>query len=192
MKEKRKESESEEEEGEGDEVRVGSSPRAPTQEEWEEHMASHIPYRSSCPSCVAGRGRRAPRRRSARQEGEVAVVSMDYGYCSGRHGKIMDGEESDEDEDGEMAILVMKDGTPDKGQSGRIRAIPIPRKGAHPFAVHEVEQELKRLGYKEVRVRTDQEKAIIKLKEALDLTGKRVMLEESAVQRHEGRAVCVV
>ena len=55
-------------------------------------------------------------------------------------------------------ILVIKDGTNDKGQPGRIRASQVPKKGGHPYAIHVVTQELRMLGYREVRVRTDQEK----------------------------------
>ena len=33
-------------------------PRAPSQLEYEEHMLTHYPYRSWCPHCVRGRGRR--------------------------------------------------------------------------------------------------------------------------------------
>ena len=39
-------------------VRVATSPTAPTAEERENHNATHLPYRSWCSTCVAGKGRR--------------------------------------------------------------------------------------------------------------------------------------
>ena len=60
--------------------------------------------------------------------------------------------------------------------------------GAHPYVVHEVETEMKRLGYNAVRVIRGQENMICKVKEALDVVGLKVIPEGSAVQRHEGVA----
>ena len=45
---------------EGERVTVISTPEGPTQREIEEHMANHIPFRSWCPFCVAGKAVSGP------------------------------------------------------------------------------------------------------------------------------------
>ena len=60
------------------------SPNLPTEEERRAHEVSHVPYRSWCPACVAGRGR-SDRHAVATEaeEHQKPVVSMDYCYlCS--------------------------------------------------------------------------------------------------------------
>ena len=60
------------------------SPNLPTEEERRAHEVSHVPYRSWCPACVAGRGR-SDRHAVATEAEEHTkpVVSMDYCYlCS--------------------------------------------------------------------------------------------------------------
>ena len=60
------------------------SPNLPTEEERRAHEVSHVPYRSWCPACVAGRGRSDRHAVSTEAEEHTKpVVSMDYCYlCS--------------------------------------------------------------------------------------------------------------
>ena len=119
--------ESDENDSEGERVEEGERPRImrgphqPTREEFDEHMATHIPYRSWCPYCIKGKARASPHRQ--RREGipdEVAVVAIDYMYMK-----------SSEKEEGiGMPILVMRDRT-----TGWIAANVVPRKGKDPYAV---------------------------------------------------------
>ena len=51
----------------------------PSQEEVDEHMKSHIPYRSWCHHCVAGRGVNDSHIRGS-EESDVPVIGMDYFY----------------------------------------------------------------------------------------------------------------
>ena len=74
----------EEEEDEGEEAKPISprrGPHDPTRVEWEAHQATHLPFRSWCPHCVAGRSDNPPHRR-AQEEEEPAVqeVHFDYAY----------------------------------------------------------------------------------------------------------------
>ena len=50
----------EEEDMEVAQIKARRSPKEPTQEERLRHEATHVPYRSWCPNCVRGRGRRKP------------------------------------------------------------------------------------------------------------------------------------
>ena len=80
------------------------APKAPTQKEIDEHMATHLPHAAWCDICMKGRGRNTPHKKGAQrwarrkkeeeeeessQEGElhtgpVPRVSMDYFYLSKR------------------------------------------------------------------------------------------------------------
>ena len=101
------EGDSSDDEDGGARSRVLKAPRAPTQKEIDEHMATHLPHAAWCDICMKGRGRNTPHRRGAqrwarRSQGEepeeeseaegsqeenlhsgpVPRVSMDYFYLS--------------------------------------------------------------------------------------------------------------
>ena len=62
---------SEEEEGEG---RVISSQKIiyqPSQQEWDDHMRTHIPFRKWCPYCVRGKCVSGAHKRSKKSEEEL-------------------------------------------------------------------------------------------------------------------------
>ena len=59
-------------------IAVASSPKEPTQQERDEHEATHLPYRSWCKHCVRGRGcREAHKQLQADKSHAVPHVSMD-------------------------------------------------------------------------------------------------------------------
>ena len=70
-------------------ARMRKVPRAPTEEEWRLHRATHCPFRSWCPKCVAGRAVRGGHPES---EGfiddDVPMVCVDY--CFLRRGTESD------------------------------------------------------------------------------------------------------
>ena len=70
---------------EAKEAKVGNEKYAPTQEEINRHMATHLPYRSWCEHCVKGKGLGMPhkRNRGYRENGEP-VVSVDYTFMHDR------------------------------------------------------------------------------------------------------------
>ena len=81
------EDETKAEEEEETEVRMPKilrDPGEPTKAERDEHEKLHLPYRSWCPDCVAGRAREDPHRRAnktnAQGENEVPVVQIDFGF----------------------------------------------------------------------------------------------------------------
>ena len=94
---KRGEEKSEEKEineEEGVKPKFKSTEPQPSKREMEEHMLTHIPYRSWCPHCVRGKAR-AKYHKGAKNEDHIPVVSADYMYM-----------ESKESEDEGMPILV--------------------------------------------------------------------------------------
>ena len=78
-------------------------------------------------------------------------------------------------------------------KTGKVSATPVPRKGGRPHAVHWVTEQIRRAGTDKVVVRTDQEAAIRKLMEAVQLNGVHWCIKEgSAVGRHAGEAESAV
>ena len=72
------------EEEEGEHVKNLCAPCRPSQEEVENHMATHVPFRSWCPHCVAGQSpaRSHFRKDTGKDENQVPMVSLDYMFMS--------------------------------------------------------------------------------------------------------------
>ena len=61
------------EEEAGDEAKVPNAdklPARPSQEEVDQHMLTHLPFRSWCPHCVRGKAKRRAHRKKSRKSGE--------------------------------------------------------------------------------------------------------------------------
>ena len=73
---------------ESPEVAVGDRmkrlPKAPSAEEWRRHRATHVPFRSWCPKCVAGRAVRGDHSEAEAPIDETPQVSMDYCFFEER------------------------------------------------------------------------------------------------------------
>ena len=56
-------------------------PGAPTPREIEEHNVTHMPFRSWCPHCVAGKAPERPHKKQERQsEKQIPEIVFDYGF----------------------------------------------------------------------------------------------------------------
>ena len=75
-KEVMREQEEESEEAKG--AKGARVPTKPSQEEVEEHMLTHLPYRSWCPHCVRGKAKGKPHKRRKQEDKEVPTVALDY------------------------------------------------------------------------------------------------------------------
>lgn len=119
------------------------SPLQPSQQEIAEHEASgHVSYRSWCKHCVAGKSTGSGHR-TAPQEAENAVptVSADYAFMWG------------------LTMLVLKD-----RRTKSIAATAIDKKGTDPYAAKFFESFVRHLGYRKLALKSDQEPAILALK----------------------------
>ena len=60
-------------------------PGAPTAKELEEHNTTHLPFRSWCPHCVAGKAQDRPhkRQKGAQMDKQLPEVVFDYGFFGG-------------------------------------------------------------------------------------------------------------
>jgi hypothetical protein len=138
----------EEEQGEVREVRIPRSPDDPTRAQVEEHRArAHLPYRSWCGHCVDGRKKNPPHfRTTGSAERDVPQVCLDYSFLR------------DRDESDTITCLVCKATEPKV-----LFADVCPRKGALEYSVTQTLANIRRLGYKRLSLKTDQEPALVAL-----------------------------
>merc|ERR1719347_1055529 len=66
-----------EEEEEATQPRVGEAPVRPNQEEVEQHMTTHLPFRSWCPHCVRGKSGSKPHKKDQGMH-EMPTVAVEY------------------------------------------------------------------------------------------------------------------
>ena len=78
-----------EEEEVPEELKRTRRPEEPTQREFEEHMALHMPFRAWCPHCVKGRAKSEPHR--VAKDREEGTARKDKGQCKARHGLAKQG-----------------------------------------------------------------------------------------------------
>ena len=144
----------------------------PSEEEVQRHNATHVPYRSWCPYCVAGKAKAPPHNKSQEVLTGQHLVQIDYMFLNDREDKsskpnlgiIKEDEQTEEQEEVDtMPVLVLRD-----RETKYMTARVMPRKGPHPHAVRRLGQDLtKILGYNRVFIKSDQEEAIKKLKECV-------------------------
>ena len=58
---------------------------APSQKEVDEHMLTHIPFRSCCKSCAMGIGVSPPHRKMDKSKETIPTISIDYGILNEKH-----------------------------------------------------------------------------------------------------------
>ena len=142
--------------------KVLQSPILPSKSEVEKHRVDHWPPRDWCDDCCEGFGRE--RAHFAKPDTAIcsAIVSFDYLFVKGS-GEFAESE-SDVGEHG-IKILVVKD-----SKSRSVFGHVVPQKGIDPkrFAVDCIVEDVMRLGYSQVLLKSDNEPAITKLlKESL-------------------------
>ena len=150
-------------------------PSAPTKAQWEEHQSTHLPFRSWCPHCVAGRLDNPPHRRLPERESTVPEVHLDYAFCRRQ------------DEDKVVTLLVIK-----HRQSRAVRCWVVPQKGALDVVAAEVaEQGLRDFGITgAVILKSDNEEAINALRRRVMALHPGATLEQTpAAYEHESNGV---
>ena len=154
-------------------LKAKRSPHLPTEEERRAHEVCHVPYRSWCPACVAGRGRSDRHAVAAESEEHTKpVVSIDYCYlCSDK-----------KDEAKATPILAIR-----HSHDSWLDALALPSKGTqHSYNAKALAAKLAATGLSSLILRSDQEPAIIELKRTAakicrEEHGMEVILEESPV-----------
>ena len=158
-------------EPEDDEAQVRKarvSPQLPSASELCAHKLSHIPYRAWCDECVECFGREWGHPGDGQLASRsVPVISMDYLFVS-PNGIFGRGEIPEEEAATSLKVLVVYDSA-----TKCVFAQAVARKGAEPYTVQCVVDDIVWLGHCKVIVRSDNEPAMIAL--ALEaLRGLRV------------------
>ena len=138
----------------------GSRGRAhqPTRQQVEEHLKTHVPYRSWSEHCVRGKSKSPGHfRKSADDDDLVPKMSVDYMWMTSRKDeKGTTAEDADmenpETRRQDKPILVCRD-----SYTKWITAIPVKRKGDDEYTVKELQKELDNSGYKRLILKSDQE-----------------------------------
>ena len=138
--------------------RVAPDPGMPTQSEIDDHNIDHWPYRCWCEHCVRGRATGEPHMPGP--VSQIPVIAFDYLFIT--RGKILKKEElSDEDKAHiKLKILVVKD-----TKSKVVFAHAMRQKGVDDegYAVARVTEDVQWLGYTKLILKTDGERAIVRL-----------------------------
>ena len=137
--------------------RILPDPGQPTQKQLEDHRVDHLPYRSWCPECVAGRA--TGEQHQARVEAKtITTFSMDYLFLT--KSRVVSKEASEENEEVEMKVLVAKD-----SQTKTVFAHAVPCKGSgnDGYAIARVAGDIGWLGHSRTILKSDNEPAIFKL-----------------------------
>ena len=89
-------------------VKTAKAPAKPSKEEVDEHMVTHLPFRSWCPHCVRGKSKGKPHGKATQGNREIPTVALDYTFMY---------DTQNQNEEKGMPILVMKDVKQDEGCS---------------------------------------------------------------------------
>ena len=128
-----------------------AGPEPPSQVERELHELTHLPYAPWCESCVRGRGKDVPHRRSEPPERRLLpMVCLDWFVATSS-------DEEGRKSEGTTDVLLMTD-----AETGYVAAIPAKSKGAesHPHLVDMAEKFLTLMRHQKVKLRSDGEPAI--------------------------------
>ena len=149
--------------------------KMPSQEEIDEHMVTHLPYRSWCKFCVAGKAKSSGHRTGKREVGSIPVVSLDYMFMG-----------SETESANQMPILVMSDNT-----TKMKFATVVHRKGTHPWSIRRVVNDLSLLGYSKLVLKSDGEEAITALKRLVKAEVAQDIVSEESVA-YDSKSNCEV
>ena len=189
---------------EGVVAKVARAPVRPTEEEVEIHNATHVPFRSWCPFCVAGKAKvNSHLQKDVDRPSDVPVISLDYAFlgdgdkAEAGHDEVEAAEGAADTESESLKVLVLHD-----REYKYITSTVVPRKGDHPWAIHSVGEDVSLLlGRKRAVFKSDQEPSMKRLKAAVrrefsvDLAEELSAVGESqsngevenAIQRVEGQ-----
>lgn len=126
-------------------------PGAPSRQEILEHELTHVPFRSWCPHCVAGRAKSMKHALEKwSEETKIPVIGSDYCFMNKTDEDFMD--------ISSLKIMVAKD-----RRSKCVFALPVPAKGIddEEFGTRQLIKSLDFLGYSSLILKSDQEASIV-------------------------------
>ena len=159
---------------EGIHMKFLKSPKLPSQREVDEHYVTHWPYRDWCPICVKAKARNVPHLRQTDREHSVPHVHVDYGFFGNA------------DDDEKVILQVARD-----EESRALFVHAVPRKGmTHEHGARELCKDIKKIGYKKIAIKGDNEPAIVSLQEEIrNSRDEETLLENSPVGQSQSNGV---
>ncbi len=152
--------------------KVRETEAVPSEREVEEHNVDHAVFRKWCPHCLKGRAEAYGRRAVSRDKTEAPRVSVDYVHMAS---------EQDKEEEKGMPALVMKD-----QRTRLVTARVVPSKGLDAYAVGRLKKDVEQLGHRRIVTKSDNEPAILALKEAVRRESDvEIAVEEVPVGDHQ-------
>ena len=147
-------------------------PYVPTEAEREEHEKTHLPWRSWCPSCVGGGAVSQPHHPAPEDPTNARLphVLMDYFFMGQDDAKV-------------LPMLGLKE-----RQCKMKFAHMVEEKGPNEYAIAQVKEDIESMGIRRMIFKTDQEPAIVALRErVIEALGRKVEVidEESPVGDHQ-------
>ena len=150
-------------------------PIRPSAEDVDRHDATHVPYRSWCPICVAARGKEAPHKRQVgagreRRKASLPKFSLDYQELKSKP-KIQAESQAAADVESVLRIVVGKDEA-----TGAVVAHRIEAKGpTDEWIVRRLVKDVEELGRGDIIVKTDGEPAMIAIQRGMAVLRKDLM-----------------
>jgi len=146
-------------------VRVKLAPTQPSKTEMEKHEVTHCPFRSWCPTCVAGRGQKSGHRQQKRDGGELPRFSMDYGFMGAENQPS-------------AVLLVVRE-----LRTGMMHGMIVAKKGVGASWVEQrIANFMNGFGYKKVLLRSDNENSIVALRRKIVTLVDAQVLQEDSIQ----------
>ena len=87
------------------EAKVIKAECTPSKQEIEKHMATHMPFRSWCPFCVAGKAVSSGHHHKPEGPGSVPVISIDYAFMG--KGQVNEAGVEEGSEEGSQNPLIV-------------------------------------------------------------------------------------
>ena len=154
------------------------NPVLPSRAEMEQHMLTHVPFRSWCEHCVKGRGE-GMRHQKVEDVPEQTEVHLDFCFMG------------DEGQEKKLSILAVRE-----RQTKMTMSAVTPTKGENEFLARRVQAFLKEIGADKgnITVKSDQEPAMVAVvsevaRHRAAEGGGRTVVEHSAVGDSQGNGI---
>ena len=141
--------------------RKAKAPEAPSQEEIDEHVLTHLPFKSWCQICVACRRNNRPHYKSKDDDRELPLLNVDYCFLQ-------------DSEDKDPLVVALSRVRP----SRLCMAMPVPRKGGERHSIRQLAGFIREAGLTKCAWESDQEYSLRDLCEKAIRKSGRVAQEE--------------
>jgi hypothetical protein len=159
-------------------LKVGADPAMPSAADVAEHRVTHMPYRSWCKHCVAGRGVGEQRGRHAGRKHDIPRVGIDYWFITSggdlkrrkeleeEYPLSTDGDAKLESDRIELKIMKCLAVRCHESKAVFAHAIPVKGRGEDNFVADLVKSDVEFMGHVKLILKSDNEPALLALGQA--------------------------